>query len=120
MKLYLDDDSVHDLLVRLFQSAGHNIEIPSDVGLVGRSDPVHFRYSISANRALLSANHRDFEVLHDLVLESGGADPGILIIRRDNDRRRDLTPRGIVTAIGNLLAANVPVENQFIILNHWR
>jgi hypothetical protein len=43
-----------------------------------------------------------------------------LILRRDNDLRRDLTPRGIVSAIGNLLAANVPVENQFIVLNHWR
>jgi hypothetical protein len=27
-----------------------------------------------------------------------------LIIRRDNDRRRDLTPREIVTAIGHRLA----------------
>jgi hypothetical protein len=45
---------------------------------------------------------------------------GILIVRRDNDRRRDLTPRGIVTAISHLLAANSPIENQFIILNQWR
>jgi hypothetical protein len=49
-----------------------------------------------------------------------GTHPGILSVRRDNDRRRDLTPRGIVQAIANLLAANVPVENEFIILNHWR
>jgi hypothetical protein len=39
---------------------------------------------------------------------------------RDNDRRRDLTPRGIVTAISHLIAAHVPIENDFIILNHWR
>ena len=43
-----------------------------------------------------------------------GTLPGILSVRRD------LTPRGIVQAIANLLAAKVPVENQFIILNHWR
>ena len=49
-----------------------------------------------------------------------GTHPGILIVRRDNDRRRDLTPRGIVTAISHLVAANVPIENEFIILNHWR
>jgi len=120
MRLYLDDDSVHELLVRLLQNAGHKIKIPSDVGLVGRPDPVHLRYAISDNRLLLSANHRDFRELHNLILQAGGAHPGILLVRRDNDRRRDLTPRGIVTAIGNLLAANVPVENQFIVLNHWR
>jgi hypothetical protein len=120
MKLYVDEDSVHGLLVRLLQRAGHDIEVPSDVGLVAHSDPVHLTHSIDSHRPLLSANHDDFEELHDLVLHAGGTHPGILIVRRDNDRRRDLTPRGIVTAIGNLLAANVAVENQFIILNHWR
>jgi hypothetical protein len=33
---------------------------------------------------------------------------------------RDLTPRGIATAISHLLAAEVPLENEFVILNHWR
>jgi hypothetical protein len=69
-------------------------------------------------RGLLSQNHDDFEELHDLVRAAGGNHPGILIVRRDNDRRRDLTPRGIVTAISHLLAADVPVGNEFIILNH--
>jgi hypothetical protein len=120
MKLYIDDDSVDGLLVRLLQRADHDIEIPPDVGLAGRSDPVHLRYSISSSRPLLSANHRDFRELHDLIRDAGGAHPGILIVRRDNDRRRDLTARGIATAIGHLLAAGVPVENEFVILNHWR
>ncbi len=120
MKLYVDEDSVHGLLLRLLKRAGHDIEVPSDVRLVGRSDPVNLRYSISSNRSLLTANHDDFEELHDLVLQAGGTHPGILIVRRDNDRRRDLTPRGIVTAIAHLLAADVPVENEFIVLNQWR
>ena len=120
MNLYVDEDSVHGLLVRLLQRTGHDIEVPSDVGLVGRSDPIHLRYSISAGRTLLSANHDDFEELHDLVRQAGGTHPGILIVRRDNDRRRDLTPRGIVNAISHLLDAGVPVENEFIVLNQWR
>jgi hypothetical protein len=36
------------------------------------------------------------------------------------DDSRDMTLRAIVRAIENLLSANVLVENQFIILNHWR
>lgn len=120
MKLYIDEDSVHGLLIGLLQRAGHDVEAPSDVGLVGRSDAVNLRYSISSRRSLLTANHDDFRELHDLIRATRGTHPGIFIVRRDNDRRRDLTPRGIVTAISHLLAAGVPVENEFIILNHWR
>jgi hypothetical protein len=120
MRLYLDDDSTHALLVRLLRQGGHEVELPQDVGLAGSSDPVHFTHSIASSRTLVSANYDDFEELHDLVLQSGGSHPGILIVRRDNDHRRDLTPRGIVTAISHLLAAKVPVENEFVILNQWR
>lgn len=120
MRLYLDDDTVATLLVRLLERAGHEMELPRDAGLMGRSDPVHLQHSISSNRSLLTANHDDFEELHDLVLHAGGTHPGILIIRRDNDRRRDLTSRGIVTAISHLLASGVPVENLFLTLNQWR
>jgi hypothetical protein len=60
MKLYVDEDSVHGLLVRLLQRAGHNVEGPSDVGLTGCSDAVNFRHSISSRRSLLTANHDDF------------------------------------------------------------
>jgi hypothetical protein len=87
---------------------------------VGRSDAVQLQHSIRSNRPIFSANHRDFEELHELIGAAGGKHPGILIIRSDNDRRRDLSPRGIITAIGKLLAAKLLVENQFIILNQWR
>ena len=33
---------------------------------------------------------------------------------------RYLTDRGIVRAIGKLLASGVPVTGQFYVLNHWR
>jgi hypothetical protein len=68
----------------------------------------------------VSGNHDDYRELHDLIQMAAGGHAGILMVRRDNDRRRDLTPRGIVAAIAHLLAAGVPVENEFIILNHWR
>ena len=120
MRLYLDDDTVETLLVRLLERAGHDVELPKDARLVGRSDPVQLQRAITTGRALLSRNHDDFEELHDLVRAAGGNHPGILIVRRDNDRRRDLTPRGMVTAISHLLDAGVLVENEFVILNHWR
>jgi hypothetical protein len=120
MKLYLDDDSVDGLLLRLLRQAGHDIELPQDIGMSGESDPVHLTAAARSRRMLLSANHDDFRELHELVYYTGGAHSGVLIVRYDNDTRRDLTQKGIVVAIANLLAANIPIENEFIILNEWR
>jgi predicted nuclease of predicted toxin-antitoxin system len=120
MNLYVDEDSVDRALIRLLQRAGHDVQAPSDVGFLGRSDPVQLPYAIRSNRSLLSANYDDFRELHDLIVQADGKHPGILMLRRDNDRQRDLSPKGIVIAIAKLLAASAPIESQFIILNHWR
>jgi hypothetical protein len=36
MKLYLDDDSASKLLAILLTQAGHDVQIPKDVGLAGK------------------------------------------------------------------------------------
>jgi hypothetical protein len=120
MKLYLDDDSVATLLVRLLRKAGHDVEIPADIGLSRREDPVHLRHCIKVGRVCLSHNHKDYDHLHELILEAHGHHPGIFIVRKDNDPRRDLDAPGIVRAIGKLLAAGVAVGDQLHILNQWR
>jgi hypothetical protein len=120
MRIYLDDDSAGPLLARLLRAAGHDVRLPTDVNLSGQSDPVHLRHAISGGWLLLSHNHDDFKELHLLVLEAQGHHPGILIVRRDNNPKRDLNQRGIVVAIGKLLAASAPLADEFVILNHWR
>jgi hypothetical protein len=120
MHVYVDDDLAQPLLAQLLRQGGHDALLPITLGLAGREDPVHLRHAIRQTRVFLSGNHDDFEQLHDLILEAQGHHPGILIVRRDNNPKRDLGPRGIVRAINNLLAANVPVDDQFLILNHWR
>jgi len=120
MRLYLDDDSVEALLVRLLRADGHEVLIPADVGSAGVKDPVHFMSAIRENRVLLTANYDDFEQLHALVLLVGGHHPGILIIRKDNDPKRDLRPRQIVRAIRNLEAAGIAIPDNAHVLNHWR
>jgi hypothetical protein len=69
---------------------------------------------------LLTGNHHDFELLHELVRRSGGHHPGVLVVRRDNDKTRDLTVRGIVNALRKLIASNLPMADSFHVLNHWR
>jgi predicted nuclease of predicted toxin-antitoxin system len=120
MRLYLDDDTVMALLVRLLQRAGHDVARPADLGLSGEKDPVHLRHSIHESRILVSHNHDDFEALHLLMMEGLGHHPGILVVRKQNDSAKDMRPRHIVRAIANLEAASVPIDDQFIILNQWR
>ncbi len=120
MNLYLDDDSVRGLLIRLLVADGHDVLIPTDAGLAGADDPVHLRHAINAGLVLLTHNYKDFNNLHELVTDSGGHHPGILVVRRDNDPNKDLSPKGIVRAVRNLVQAAVPISDRLHILNHWR
>jgi predicted nuclease of predicted toxin-antitoxin system len=119
-KLYLDDDSVNPLLVTLLRKTGHDVQVPEDRGLRGSPDAVHLRYAIQAGRLILTHNYRDFELLHELIMEALGHHPGILVVRRDNDRKRDLSPSGIVGALQNLLGKDIQIHDQVHVLNQWR
>jgi predicted nuclease of predicted toxin-antitoxin system len=120
MRLYLDDNSASPLLVRLLQRAGHYVQLPMDAGLAGRSDVVHLTHAIDDDRVSLTEDHEDFKDMHNLLMRAGGHHPGILVVRRDNDPKRDLKPPGVVRAIAKLLAAGVPLVDYYHVLNHWR
>lgn len=94
--------------------------MPIEVDLAGAGDPLHLAHAIRDGRVLITGNHDDFQDLHGLLMEGRGHHPGIFVIRRDNDPRRDLTHRGIVVAIANVVSAGIPLADQFVILNHWR
>jgi predicted nuclease of predicted toxin-antitoxin system len=120
MNLYLDDDSAKSRLVTLLRQAGHNVLIPSDAGKQGTSDARHFEYATLNRHVLLTRNYDDFLELHDVVQAAGGQHRGILVVRSDNDPTRDMTDRGIVSAIVKLEKSGVPITNQLHVLNHWR
>ena len=69
---------------------------------------------------MLTRNARDFTLLHELVLASGGVHPGILLLHFDNDPTRDLTSKGTVAAIAKLESSGVRLSNELHVLNHWR
>jgi predicted nuclease of predicted toxin-antitoxin system len=116
MKIYLDDDMASSLLAQLLRNAGHDVCLPADIGLVGAEDAVHFRNAALDGRSILTANHD----VHRLVVDLTGHHPGVLVVRKDNDPKRDLKAPGIVRALRNFIAANAPIADQFVILNHWR
>jgi hypothetical protein len=120
MLLYLDDDSVRTVLIRRLTADGHDLLTPTEAGIAGEEDAEHLMCAIRTQRALLTHNYDDFKRLHDLVLLAGGHHPGILIVRRDNDPTRDMSPGGVVRAIRNMIASDVAVSDSLHILNHWR
>ena len=120
MLLYLDVDSVDGALIRQLADGGHDVLTPRAAGTAGHADPVHFMCAIRASRVLFTHDHEDFTLLHDLVLLAGGHHPGILVVRRDNDPTRDMSPGAIIRAIHNLTASNVAIPDAVHVLNHWR
>ena len=120
MLLYIDEDSVDGVLIRRLIDGGYDTVTPSIAGTAGQADPVHFMCAIRAGRVVLTHDYEDFKMLHDLVLLAGGHHPGILVVRRDNDPTRDMSPRIIVRAIQNLTASEMAMPDSFHVLNHWR
>jgi predicted nuclease of predicted toxin-antitoxin system len=120
MRLYLDDNLASPLLAQLLRNAGHDVQLPADVGKAGVADPVHLAHAMAEGRACLTANYTDFANLHNLLMIGQGHHPGILIVRQDNDPKRDLKPHEIVRAIHKLEVANYALADQYEILNHWR
>jgi predicted nuclease of predicted toxin-antitoxin system len=121
MRLYLDEDTAAALLVQVLRQHGHDVETPAGAGLMSEWDPVQLTFAIREDRRVLTRNYEDFEDLHNLVIaEARGHHPGILVIRRDNNPRRNMAPRDIVRALRNLEAAGVPIADQYIVLNGWQ
>lgn len=120
MRIYIDEDMAASIAVRLLRQAGHDVETPAGLGLLGHTDAVQLTSAIHEHRVCLTGNYDDFEELHWLLREANGIHAGIMVVRQDNDPSRDLTPKGIVAAIRKLESAGVPIANEYIILNHWR
>jgi hypothetical protein len=120
MNLYLDDDVAKGALVARLRRTGHQVVVPADVAMSGVWDPRHLLHAVQNGLVLVSKNHDDFKELHLLVKAVNGQQTGILVVRADNDPRRDMKDADIVRAIHNLERAGVPIANEFHILNHWR
>ena len=69
MKLYLDDDTAEVLLANLLRNAGHDVQLPSEVGMVGELDPVHLTHAIGDGRVCMTKNYDDYWLLHALVMK---------------------------------------------------
>ena len=120
MKIYLDDDSAEVLLARLLQADGHDVVVSDQVGNRGIRRPRAFPICDQRRPRLFTRNYDDFKLLHVLVVRSGGHHPGVLVVRRDNDPKRDLKAKGVVRALRKLIQSSAPITDELNVLNHWR
>ncbi len=120
MRLYLDEDTASRDLVRALTKAGHDVTTPRHADLMGESDTLQLTHAVREDRVCVTANARDFQQLNNLVIQCGGSHPGIFTLRSDNDRRRDMKPGQVVTAIKNVATILSSVRNHVICLNEWR
>ncbi len=120
MRIYLDENILNKLLVALLAKAGHQVLRSRDVGMAGKSDAENLLYALQKNDVLLTRNHDHFEDLHYLVIGSGGHHSGIMTVRSERDRSKDMKTGEIVSAIRKLESAGVPIVDHLHILNQWQ
>jgi predicted nuclease of predicted toxin-antitoxin system len=115
LKLLIDEDSQALPLVKTLRKANHDVLTVNEANLMGQPDNIVLEYATQNNRIVLSRNCRDFKALH----EANPYHLGIFVIYQEANPLKKMNRKAIVKAIANLEAAQIPLQNQFISLNHW-
>jgi hypothetical protein len=120
MDFYLDDCADDDDLAAFLRQGGHSVYTPRSERTVGAHDPDHLHHAAIHDYVLITKNPRDFCALHEEWRSLGRSHGGILLVYRDNNKAKDMSPSDIAHAIDHLLGSGLPIANEIHILNHWR
>jgi predicted nuclease of predicted toxin-antitoxin system len=115
LRLLIDEDAQDKVLVKLLREARHDLITVNEAGLTSQPDKIVFNYALNNNRIVLTFNCPDFEKLH----QQTSTHPGIFVVYQEANPNKKMSFKDIVQAIANLEAANIPLVNQFLSLNHW-
>jgi hypothetical protein len=113
---YLDDDSGMRAFLREAPRHGVTVARSDDVGLRGRTDPEHLEYAASQGLALVTANRRDFQRLHETWIEQGREHSGIFIL----DQRLSVGERIRILLFLAAVGERTDFANRFEFLDDWR
>ena len=80
MKFYFDEDSGEHRLIAALRGHGIDVVTSLDAGMNARDDESHLILAAQEGRVLVSANARDFAMLHRKWVEKGRSHCGVLII----------------------------------------
>jgi len=79
LRLYLDEDSMDQRLVRALRARGMDVETALDADMVARSHEEHLAYAAVSDRVLHTFNVADFYELHGQFVEEGREHAGLVL-----------------------------------------
>lgn len=82
LRLYFDEDSMDQALIRALQVRGVDVESAWTAAMLRRSDPEQLTYATQQERVLYSFNVGDFCRLHGRLLAEGGGHSGLILAQQ--------------------------------------
>lgn len=79
IRLYMDEDSMDQALVRALRARGVDVTTALDEAMIERDDTEHLDYATDQGRVLYTFNVRDFNRLHGECLTQGKSHAGIIL-----------------------------------------
>jgi predicted nuclease of predicted toxin-antitoxin system len=79
IRLYLDEDSMDQRLVRALQARGMDVTSALDQQMINRADGDHLDYATQQGRVLFSFNRGDFYELHTQYMLEAKSHAGIIL-----------------------------------------
>jgi hypothetical protein len=93
VKFYFDEDSVQHRLIAALGSQSIDVMTSLEAGMNARDDDAQLILAAAQSRALVSANVRDFVLLHREWLGQGRSHCGILIIPQQRYSTAEIVQR---------------------------
>ena len=82
IRLYFDEDSMRDALVKALRARGVDVATALEVGMIDRDDAEHLDYALTHGRVLCSFNVGDFYDLRTRYLSESKTHAGIVLARQ--------------------------------------
>lgn len=82
IRLYMDEDSMDQDLVRALRARGVDVRTPLDDGMTERADEEQLRWATRQQRVLYTSNVRDFYRLHADFLGRAEDHAGLVLARQ--------------------------------------
>lgn len=116
MRLLLDEHVSRTIAEQLRQR-GHDVLAVSEAGLTQQPDDEVFRWATGQRRALVTADYKDFRLLHQRWLANGERHYGLVLVPRNLLPRRSRFG-DLVTVLDRLLRA-CPEEDALDTSETW-
>ena len=116
IRIYIDEDSMKQVLVTALRNAEVDIITPLDVSRTGYSDEEQLKWATGEGRILYSANIADFCRIHSFLMAQGESHAGIVLVQQQRYSVGDLL-RGILNLMDVISAEEM--MNQVVFLSSY-